>query len=338
MHWEELLDEYRALGGVAENVRLGTGARGRGVFAIDPSKAATLHTPLSLNVPAESITVRDGRMTSDAPNLGTRERAFFERYQEHFGWGNGGAQQTREELATWNALPPDVIALIRSTIGANDLRDRFDSPTETACVDRYLQTRKFELPNDGGTWIVPMIDLINHAAGAQPYGVRDGIYVSGTFDGEMLVAYNTADPWGTALVYGFAASSPLAYSVSLSLRLHDSRTLSVSRFYGTATSGNTIQLPRVQESNGTIELSFLVLGLATAPDLPRAIFRKVMAGRLPAHETDRVFDGIAHYNQTYFIKLLRALRAHEGPLVRTLEDVAIDQLDALCAYVGARPL
>lgn len=338
MLWEELLDSFRALGGTAENVRLGTGSRGRGVFAIDPAKPATIHTPLSLNVPADSIVVRDGRMTSDAPALGTRERAFFEDYQAHFGWGNGGADESRNELSAWHALPPDVIALIRSTIGANDLPHRFDAPTEAACVEQYLQTRKFELPNGAGKWIVPVIDLINHAVGAKPYGVRNGLFVSGTFDDELLVAYNASDPWGTAIIYGFAAPSPFAYSICLSLKLPDGRTLSIARLYSATTIGDTMQLPRVQESGNTIVLSFLVLGFATAPDMPRAIFRKVMAGRLAPDEIDRIFDGIAHYNRQHFIKLLRVLRTHDGPFIRTLEMVALEQLDALSACIGARPL
>ena len=36
MVFEELLAEFRALGGVAENVRLGRGRSGRGIFVVDP--------------------------------------------------------------------------------------------------------------------------------------------------------------------------------------------------------------------------------------------------------------------------------------------------------------
>ena len=36
--WNEMLDEFRALGGVAENIRLGHGVFGRGLFPIDPAK------------------------------------------------------------------------------------------------------------------------------------------------------------------------------------------------------------------------------------------------------------------------------------------------------------
>jgi len=36
--WDELVDEFRALGGTLENVRLGHGALGRGLFPIEPGR------------------------------------------------------------------------------------------------------------------------------------------------------------------------------------------------------------------------------------------------------------------------------------------------------------
>ena len=55
-------------------------------------------------------------------------------------------------------------------------------------------------------------------------------------------------------------------------------------------------------------------------------------------QPDYVFDSIAHYNHTQFIALLRTLRKYEGPLVHTLEEAIINQLEALSACIGARRL
>ena len=38
MRWEELAEEFRSLGGVFENTRIGKGAAGRGVFVLDPAR------------------------------------------------------------------------------------------------------------------------------------------------------------------------------------------------------------------------------------------------------------------------------------------------------------
>jgi hypothetical protein len=335
MLWDDLLAEYRALGGIAENVCVRTGSRGRGIFLIDSARPARLHTPLALNVPVPSIELRDGALTTSSPALGTRERAFFEAYERHFGWGAGGRNESLDELRRWYDLPEALRALIRSTAGANDLAGRFAEPTEHASFGHYLQMRKFELP--GGEFIVPMIDLVNHG-GTTPYGFKDGYFVEGAFDDEMLVSYNSSDPWGIAISHGFPAASPFAYSICLSSALPDGRTLSVARLYDVTTVGNQMQLPRVDDHGEALVLSFLLLGFAPAPDLPRAIFRKLLARHLPAHEIDRVFDGIAHYNRQYFLRVLRAARTCNGALPRALEDAAIEQLETLSACIGARTL
>ncbi len=42
MQWDEPVEEFRAIGGVADNVRLGIGPRGRRLFVVDPGKPASL--------------------------------------------------------------------------------------------------------------------------------------------------------------------------------------------------------------------------------------------------------------------------------------------------------
>lgn len=79
-----------------------------------------------------------------------------------------------------------------------------------------------------------------------------------------------------------------------------------------------------------------MLGCATATDLPRAIFRKVLSGVFGEPEADRAFDGIAHFNRLQFLNLLRLLRKHDGALVRVLEEAALDQLETLSNCIGAR--
>jgi hypothetical protein len=334
--WDELLDFYRSLGGVAENVRLGEGAFGRGIFVIDPTRPARLFTPEAMNVPVDSVVIRDGAMTTTSSDLGTRERAFFEAYERYFGWSAGGYDESFALQKQWHELPAEVVEAIGAISAGKTHQEqrRFLAPSVDVCRDVYLKARLFDLRKR--SYVVPMIDLVNHSSDAASYGFTDGFSVSGTFASEMLVSYNTADSWGQMLSYGFASKSPYAYSLAISVNQRNGRKVSIARDITVTVTNNRMRFP-TQETNGNETcLSFLLLGYKAAMDLPRTTFRKLTAGYLDVAEADRVFDGIQHYNRTHFIDLLRTLRRCDMPLARRLEEVVLDQLEALSAYVGSR--
>ncbi len=334
MTWDDLLDEYRALGGIAENVRLGEGALGRGVFPVDPHKPAVLHTPPRLQFPARDVIVRDGVLTLRTQGAGERERAFFENYHRYFGWGAGGFEASREQQARWHALPQELITAIQSISGTGTLVNRFAAPTTDVCLNTYIQSRVFDV--NGTLCALPMIDLVNHASDAPTFRIEDGVGVHGSFAGEMLVSYNLNDPWGMAMSYGFSSPSAIAYSTRIQLNLDAHRKLTVMRDIKVTVNENRMAFPAVETNDDTVTLAFLVLGFSQAPELPRTVFRKLVQKYVALEEADRAFDAIAHFNRSRFIALLRKLRGHEGPLVRVLEDAVINQLDALSAYIGAR--
>ena len=71
--WNELLEEFRALGGTAENIRLGQGEFGRGLFPIEQGKPVAIHIPDNLLVPV-SDWVSDGGAPRVGPKAKTGER------------------------------------------------------------------------------------------------------------------------------------------------------------------------------------------------------------------------------------------------------------------------
>ena len=77
--WDEMLEEFRALGGTVENVRLGQGALGRGLFVIDPGRPFLVRIPESLLVNVSDIVFENGVLKVAAgANVGARERKFYE--------------------------------------------------------------------------------------------------------------------------------------------------------------------------------------------------------------------------------------------------------------------
>lgn len=335
MTWDQLLEEFRALGGVAENVRLGEGPFGRGIFVIDPQRPAKFWAPDALFIRIDDIATHDGRMRLAPERYDPAVRALFECYEEHFGWGAGGREESHAMQAAWSALPEDVIGLLRGTGGLDRPMQRFHAPTDELALSEYVCTRRFR--RGDVQYIVPLIDLVNHAGTAQPYIEQGGFGVEGTFADEMLVSYSLADGWAKSLNYSFAATALVAHSVAATITLPGNRRLSIGRNILNATVENGIRYPALQVEGDEILLAYLELGIERAKDLPRATFFKVMQ-RAGVARADYVFDGIAAYNRSQFTALLRMLHKVDGPLARVLEEAALNQLDALNACVGARSL
>ncbi len=337
MPFEELLDEFRSLGGIAENVRRGTGQYGAGIFPIDATRPVRLHAPENLLFATEELEVRDGHLRiRAASSLGTPERRLFEAVHEGFGWSSGGFDELRASQAQWCALPADVVACIKGMGAISDPDYRFAEPSAHVCLYQFVKSR--DVAYKGRAWIMPVVDLTNHSSGAPPFLIENGVGVRGTFPGEVLVRYNVADSWGNTLTYGFADNSPYAYSLALMVDLFDTQRLSILRKIGAGEVDNGIHYPQKRIDGNTIELSHLTLGNARQPDLPRAVFRKLMRDHVTERQADDVFESLVRFNHTKFIETLRILRKHEAPLVTVLEEAAINQLDALSACVGARAL
>jgi len=335
--FDQLLSSFRRLGGIAENVRLGTGPRGRGIFVADPGKPARLHVPERLLIPVRDLERRDGVLAVKAGSrAGDDARAFFCDYQRHFGWSDGGYSEIRLAQAQWSALPAEVVAFLRATGTLDDPERRFAAPGEDACFYQFVRARDYRYGDD--SYLAPVLDLVNHAGDAPGYAIGDGIAAAGTFAGEMLVRYNIHDAWANALTYGFGERSFFAYAVGSTIALEDGRQLIVRRDAGQAQMHAGIRMPVCEITGNVLRLSHLTLGNLAAPDLPRAIFRHLLAPSLNAAQADRAFDGIAHFNRQKFVEAIRLLDRHDGPIVAMLRDAALHQLETLSAAVGARPL
>lgn len=337
MQFEELLEEFRALGGVAENVRLGTGVRGRGVFSIDPSKPSTLFAPASLLVPSDDLELHEGhvRVKVDAP-AGDRVRAFVQTYERHFGWGGGGLEAEWETQRRWHALAEPVKQYIVQILGGLSTPHRFDAPAQALCFRNFIEAR--HVLYAGRPHLMPVVDLVNHASFSPAYGVdAAGVAVRGTFDGEVLVSYGYRDTWSNALHYGFADRTIMAFSLCLDATA-GTLGLSIRRENAATQDVGNLTFPKARMAGNTLELAYLMLGNALAMDVPRAQFRRLTAEHLSTERADGAFDGIARFNRNAFTGLLRLLQQHRGPVVELLTLASLAQLEGLADCVGARAL
>ena len=333
MTFEELLVDFRNAGGTAENVRLGLGRVGRGLYPIDPTKPSKVFTPRSLMVPVHAIELHDDALHVKPGVVSADAARIFMLAQLHFGWSAGGREQIWELQTQWHTLAPALVTDIEALGVIDKSGRRFAAPSADVCVADYLQARHFGANISS---VAPVVDLVNHSRDAEGYMSEGGFGVSGTFANEMHVRYNFSDAIALMLAYGFTQVTHFAFSVGITISLANGLTLSVKRDHNECESRAGVAFPKVVRDGNVVHVSHVKLGSLTTPDLPRSIFRSAMSHLIDQAGADSVFDMIAQFNRTRFIHLLRALRTFDGPLVRALEQACLNQLETMAACVGAR--
>lgn len=328
MDMNTLFAEFRALGGIADNVTLRSGIRGRGLFAIDPAKPVRLLVPPNLLVRCDDTEIENGRLVATASSpLGARERLFFETYQEHLSWGAGVYADLWQEQLAWNQLPQDARKAL-SAMWPMDPKAMVE-PSEQSCHWRYLNTRMIKYGGD--RVLMPILELVNHGSHAAPYDRTEGISVGGKFADEVLASYGSDDCWGTAVNYGFCDARNYAYAVQGAFKFED-HTIRISRAPGQAERHNGLQLPIVRLEGESIHFSFLVLGNKKFPHLPRAAFLQA-AKSMPISKPDALFDLTQRHNRHLMLGFLRGSESCAAvPLVTMLRQAAFQQLETLSCH------
>jgi hypothetical protein len=333
MDWGELVAEFRSLGGIADNVALGEGPFGRGLFAIDPAKPVEVRTPENLLVHSEDVEILDGQLVAkSSANLGERERGFFDRYQRHFSWGAGVFDKLWQAQQQWHELPLEIMATIRRMGAVNYYR--FSAPTNQICLRQYINSRA--LRYQGGLYLVPMIEFANHSSDSQGFVIGAGVAIRGVFKDEVLVRYNLGDPWQMFNGYGFAELASFAHSLSFFMDFDGCR-IEIGRNFFDSEGKRGIIFPRLVLDKDIVRLSFLNLGMRLAPRLPQSVFYRLMS-KTPIQNPDELFGRIQHYNRLQFITLLRKIGTQDGKIISLLRESALNQLEALSACFGTRSL
>jgi len=339
MTWESMLDEFRSLGGVAENVGLGPSSLGgTGLFPLDPARPVRLHVPPGLLVPSSEVTLDDRQRLVVKPGgeVGSREREFFAAYQERFSFGPASADIWR--LMRGYAALPDAVAAALESMGGAPL-GRFVPPAQERCLEVFSSSRQIRI--DDRPCLMTVLDLVNHDAEGVPFDVRAeaGVGIAGRFGGEIRAVYlRPADSWHYALNWGFATPMPTANSMPLAIGFDDRRIVIRHRFKDADPLG-PFRLPRRTVTEGAIELSFLVLGDQLRPRVPRSVFLRVMDGcGIAKPRLNELFELLGHLNRQRFIGLLGKLDGLPGALPAMLRRAILFQLESLSSCFGTREL
>lgn len=328
--WDKMLETFRGLGGLAENVRLAYGPNGRGIFAVDRESQFRLRVPENLLIPASEI-VFDGDRIGVAPEsaIDAAERDFFDRYEEAFSWGGGGQADSGEFIAGLDALPGEVRDMLAGQFG---MRDLLEGDATTRAQTRFLRSRFREWKSR--LVLAPLAELANHRPNGTPFGGPDGLELTGKSGGEIFTSYLPADAFDCFRLFGFASPEPGALCLPMKTRIGEFELVIQRNAYA---GGGAMVMPGIRREGDRIDLSHLPLGHPAAPRRSRGIFRSLMlSADIARDEADEAFDRILHFNRTRFIGLLEALAPHGGNLIVSLRKMARFQLEAMSWCIGAR--
>jgi len=327
--WNEVLDEFRTLGGIAENIRLGEGMLGRGLFPIDPAIPVRLHTPENLLIKVSDVVFENGVLrVSPSANVGARERKFFEDYHARISWGGGGRTEIETIFEQAQALPDALRRDLRTKYRCGSW---FDEPVTSLIERAFIDSREFGYGDRDV--MMPLIELANHGD-ACTYGCERGISIEGIVKDEVTVRYAETDTYGVFRSWGFDTGASLAFSIELEGTIDSARLLLERRTDGVQ-NGPSPWVPTLTANGEVFKLNFLMLGNNNYPRLCRGIFRRVVreAGFKDADET---FDKIRRANFRHFLGLIEDLETVEGPMAQSLRRMARRQLQALSNCFGAR--
>ncbi len=330
--WDELVDEFRALGGSMDNVRLGHGPLGRGLFVVDPARPFLVRAPENLLVSVSDIVFENGTLKVAAgANVGVRERKFYEDYYAFISWGDGGREEIERIFEQAAQLPPELRHKLFTDYICGEW---FDEPSLGLIQKQFIDSR--EISFRGRIAMMPIIELANHGAVCS-YDETDGLSLRGTAQDEITVQYASTDTSIMFISWGFVAECDSAYSIALRTAVGTTPLHVYRRTVNTTIGVKPVPPTLTTIDGGALQLNFLMLGNRRMPRLCRGNFRSVL--RAAGHtDVDETFDKIRMVNQGHYLALLGDLETLDGPMVRQLRRMARLQLLALTYCFGVREL
>jgi hypothetical protein len=325
--WEEMLAEFRALGGTADNICLRDGPLGRGLFPVDPARPVAIHIPDTLLMATGDARFENGTFhVAPEAKFGARERAFLEAYENGFSWGGGGRAETRRIFEQAQAMPAELRARLMSEYHCGDW---FTDPTDALVQERFIAARCIRYRDRDV--VMPIVELANHGPGAT-YLTQDGVGIRAAFPGEVLIQYASFDPHGMFMIFGFATEQAQAFSIALGGKV-GRNPVQIGRDLGNLSSTAQYWVPQHLIAGGTAKLQFLMIGNRQVPTSCRSVFYKIMR-EIGLSGFEEAFDTIRHANRLHFLALLAAVEAVEGPMAQSLRRMARFQLQAMSYCYG----
>ena len=330
MKFTEILEQFCALGGTANNIELRYGSFGKGLFPIDPKLPIKIVAPNNTLISPNWIKLNNKNQIRfkfrSKFKLDSKLVNFFEQYQDFFGWGDGGLSEVQGRHLELKALPEKIKQLL---LCLGWVEYDFNEKNPKEYLKTYFISRQIGIK--GESKIMPIFDLINHSPKGNSYIVDSGVMFEGIFKDELLANYHrNLDAFHFYRNYGVPSESSLILSCDVKIEIPDFTIIKISRLDNTISSENGLLKPKITAIDSEIHISFLEISDKTGSELPRKNFIEQMQKfNIPKAELIKIFDGLIDHN----IKMRKDLIAQSKyclyKIARDIEQIAAEQLNAL---------
>ncbi len=328
MKFEEILEKFRALGGVADNVELRIGQHGRGIFPIKSNLPIKIITPTHLLISPSWLKLDRENHIRINPKLVLDPDFvdFYETYQKHFGWSNGGL----ESLASYHSdLGKLSKNLKQYLLLFGWTKSDFDHKSTKNHLNDYFISRQIRIENE--SWLMPIVELSNHSSEGQQYLADKGISVAGTFKTEVLTCYHGSfDALHFYRNYHFPAASTTVLSCDVKIDIPKVGTINISRFDAVIDIKDGVITPKITKKSSEIRISFLELVNNKNTLSPRELFAERMQPfGLDVTNSNAIFDGLIEHNRKALTNLINECMVSDNKIAQDIKLIATSQLNLL---------
>ena len=324
MEFTQILDSFRSLGGIANNIQLQNSSFGLGLTPIKKSLPIEIYAPSHLLPDFESVALDKGgqiRIHSNL-NLNTEFVSFYENYQKYFGWGCGGLVAEQSYQDRLNKLPrgiKDILLILGWTQGD------FGKKTANQFLSTYLISRKIRIGDTSK--LMPIIELLNHSHHGANFLIDRGITIAGVFKDEIFVNYhNRLDPFHFLKNYHFFSPTTTAISCDVEIKVSDVLYIKISRFDHLSEVRMNRKMPQVEQVGNLIKISFLEISNKINPSEPKDIFNELLQPYAIKPEViNSLFSGLVRHNHQILTKLIKECEISpsemSNQILRTAQEV-----------------
>tara|TARA_R110001606_G_scaffold395664_2_gene568504 strand:+ start:120154 stop:121158 length:1005 start_codon:yes stop_codon:yes gene_type:complete len=325
MNFSEMLEEFRCLGGIANNIELRKGIYGYGIYPLDVNKAIKIVTPTELLISPNLLYLDRANQLKVKAKTGLNPNVidFFEKYQRFFGWGNGAITELKEYHRELCHLPKIMQQYL--VLFGWDYSD-FDKKKPKDYLNEYFISRQIRIENESK--IMPILDLINHSSAGIAYTADNAVSVEGMFKSEVLTCYHGSfDAFHFYKNYRIAAPSNIVLSCDVKINVPNIGLINITRFDSIVEKISDVIIPRILKKDTEIRMSFVQLTNDNKSASAKQVFiEQIQKFNIPQSTADQIFNGLIEHNKQALTKLLDECIKNNSKIAKDIEIIALNQL------------
>ena len=331
MKFIQVLEQFRALGGIAENIELRYGSFGRGIFPVNPALSVKIVTPSKLLISSERISLNKENKIRINAKLDPLIINFFENYQQFFGWGDGGLDEVSKYHIELCMLPKKIKQLLLMLGWAES---DFDHKKNKDYLLDYLISRQIRISDK--SVIMPIMELINHSEQGKSYIADNGVKIEGVFNAEVLAKYHgNFDAFHFFKNYRFVSASDTVLSCDVKIALPKIGLINISRFDRDVETKDGQVIPKIIRKRSEIRISFLEIANEKSMVSSKQKFIEQMRDfEISTAELSNIFNGLVTHNIKVREDLIAECKLCLYKMARDLESIAQSQINTLRKISG----